>query len=53
MSFQQPICFDCGTIAEEGERLDDGEWRCFDCAENEIALAKAEALSNKLDMRYA
>lgn len=45
------ICFDCEMVFDDGdgEILDDDEFRCFDCADNERALFKIEQMDKKLD----
>ena len=52
MSVDGPMeCFACGKAfdIEDGERLDDDEWRCFDCCDNERALFKREQMDKFLD----
>ena len=45
-------CPDCERAfddAGDGVILDDDAWRCHDCAENEVALAKLERRQQRLD----
>ena len=53
MSADKPMtCPDCERAfddAGDGVLLDDDLWRCHDCAENEIALAKLERRQQRLD----
>lgn len=52
MSVDGPMeCFDCGKAfdVDDGERLDDNEFRCFDCADKSRELFRQDAQDRKLD----
>ncbi len=44
-------CFDCGKPYPEyeGERLNDDEFRCFDCANEEKAMHRIEEMDKFID----